>query len=103
MFGVFRSLFRPIANIGQKLGRLLSMGSKSPVIIEKVIETGKPIGKFMKVPMNVGADAMTSGGGFVSAGTQAVRNMADLPRYTRPLTELDFGTRNMADIMRGFN
>tara|TARA_R110000782_G_scaffold5716_3_gene19774 strand:- start:20 stop:346 length:327 start_codon:yes stop_codon:yes gene_type:complete len=108
MFGMLRNLARPISFLGQKLGRLFSLGRKvapAGVIIEKVIESGKPIGSFMNIANKAGrgADVMNSAGGFVSAGTQAANNMANLSRYARPITNLDYMTRTGADVMRGFN
>ena len=104
MFGMLRNLARPISFLGQKLGRLFSLGRKvapAGVIIEKVIESGS----FMNIANKAGrgADVMNSAGGFVSAGTQATNNMANLSRYVRPITNLDYMTRTGADVMRGLN
>ena len=108
MFGMLRNLARPIGLLGQKLSNLFSMGRKvrpAGVIIEKVIETGKPIGGFVNIVGSAGrgADVMNKAGGFVSAGTQAAETLSKLPKLVRPIREIDYGFRTGADIMRGLN
>ena len=107
MFGMLRNLARPISFLGQKLGRLFSLGRKvSPagVIVERVIQSGKPIGGFVNIANKAGrvADVMNNAGGFVSAGTQAAQTMSQIPKFVRPMREIDYGVRTGADIMRGF-
>jgi|TARA_R100000479_G_C6331208_1_gene181554 hypothetical protein len=105
MFGMLRNLARPIGLLGQKLSNLFSIGRKvrpAGVIIEKVIDTGKPIGGFVKVA-GEGADVMNKAGGFVSAGTAAAEAVKNLPRLSRPIREIDYGIRTGADVMRGLN
>jgi hypothetical protein len=104
MFGFIRRLARPFGMLGEKLSQVFRLGKKTNkpmgVVREVVIESGKPIGGFLKMSNKEGriGDTINSAGAFVGGNPMS----SNIPRYTRPLTELDYETRTSADIMRGF-
>tara|TARA_R110000850_G_scaffold167815_1_gene292874 strand:- start:121 stop:453 length:333 start_codon:yes stop_codon:yes gene_type:complete len=106
MFGFIRRLARPFGMIGEKLSQIFRLGKKTNkpmgVVREVVIESGKPIGGFLKMSNKEGriADTMNSAGAFVGGNPVP----SNIPRFKpRPLTDLDYEARTSNDIMRGFN
>ena len=82
MLGFIKSVFRPIASIGRKVGELMGIGRKV-VQSERVLERGGRMAKvgedFVNVPVFeknfrgqrffTGADEMGKGGGFTNTGS----------------------------------
>ena len=82
MLGFIKSVFRPIASIGRKVGNLFGIGRKV-VQSERVLERGGRMAEvgseFVNVPIFeknfrgqkffTGADEMRKGGGFVNTGS----------------------------------